>query len=193
MLDADARYHAIILPYHPAGDLLSKMQRPSRAFTGSAQDAHSLALGIASGLAYLHSRGIIHNDLKPSNILLTEIDHPVICDFGHATRHPGAQRSGTHAYIPPETWDGQPRSYPSDVYAFALILLWLVQVTPLPDFYTHSDIIKALGDDPEHVLRSDSCLGFVNSARQEAKKALLSATGIRRRHSPFPHLAMHIS
>lgn len=41
---------------------------------------------LASAIGYLHERGITHNDIKPSNVLLSYTDIPVLVDFGFATR-----------------------------------------------------------------------------------------------------------
>jgi protein-serine/threonine kinase len=41
---------------------------------------------LASAIGYLHERGITHNDIKPSNVLLSYTNIPVLVDFGFATR-----------------------------------------------------------------------------------------------------------
>jgi len=41
---------------------------------------------LASAIGYLHERGITHNDIKPSNVMLSYTDVPVLVDFGFATR-----------------------------------------------------------------------------------------------------------
>jgi serine/threonine protein kinase len=44
----------------------------------------SIAYGIASGMEYLHSLGIMHRDLKPENVLMNDDYTPIIADFGVA-------------------------------------------------------------------------------------------------------------
>jgi serine/threonine protein kinase len=75
-----------------------------------------IAQGIASGISYLHQRGIAHRDLKPPNVLLTEMLSVKLCDFGlasvageggHAAR--GREQTmaiGTPQYMPPELMQG---------------------------------------------------------------------------------------
>ncbi|MER8233141.1 serine/threonine-protein kinase [Streptomyces sp. NPDC094049] len=86
-----------------------------------------LALGLSFGLASIHKAGLVHRDLKPGNILLTE-DGPKIIDFGlayaadfsHAT-HTGAVL-GTPGYFSPEQVQGQPVSPASDIFALGAVL-----------------------------------------------------------------------
>jgi serine/threonine protein kinase len=42
---------------------------------------------LASAVAYLHERGITHNDIKPANIVMNYSDVPVLVDFGFAKKH----------------------------------------------------------------------------------------------------------
>ena len=52
-----------------------------------------IALGIANGVQYLHSKGIMHRDLKPDNIGFNELEEPVIFDFGFACKVPTQEES----------------------------------------------------------------------------------------------------
>lgn len=71
---------------------------------------------VASGLAYLHSQGIIHQDIKPDNILIDPMGNYVITDFGISVQSRSTLRksmniasgSGTTAYMGPERFSSDP-------------------------------------------------------------------------------------
>lgn len=63
-----------------------------------------LALQVSEALQYAHQQGIVHGDLKPSNILLTPVGEPLLLDFNlsRETSAPTGACGGTLAYMPPE-------------------------------------------------------------------------------------------
>lgn len=73
----------IITEYVPCGSLFDLLHRHKRYL--SLHQVVRIAREITCAMAYLHSRSILHCDLKSSNILLTEIGSVKICDFGLAT------------------------------------------------------------------------------------------------------------
>lgn len=48
---------------------------------------------LASAVAYLHERGITHNDIKPANVVMAYPDVPVLIDFGFAIKYEAGDRS----------------------------------------------------------------------------------------------------
>ena len=113
----------IVMEYVSGSSLKQRIER-----TGALPlaDAVRLTDGIASGLAFAHSRGIIHADMKPSNILLDQNDKPKICDFGIARTPEEASESpqlfATALYVAPERVEGRPASIGSDIYGLGLVL-----------------------------------------------------------------------
>ena len=97
----------------------------------SPREAAQLLVAIADALAYAHQQGIIHRDVKPSNILLGEDGTPYLTDFGLAKRETGeitmtqdGQVLGTPAYMSPEQARGESHRVDgrSDVYSLGVIL-----------------------------------------------------------------------
>jgi formylglycine-generating enzyme required for sulfatase activity/tRNA A-37 threonylcarbamoyl transferase component Bud32 len=88
---------------------------------------------VGSALDYAHNRGLVHRDVKPQNILVSEADGAVLSDFGlvRAMQNSGMGTRtgaflGTPQYMPPEVWQGQGASPASDQYALACVLYELV-------------------------------------------------------------------
>jgi outer membrane protein assembly factor BamB len=86
-----------------------------------------LAAGLAEALRAVHARGLVHRDLKPTNVLLAA-DGPRVIDFGIAHRVDGTALTtdgytfGTPAYMAPEQADGKPATPASDVFALGSVL-----------------------------------------------------------------------
>lgn len=84
-------------------------------------------------MAFVHSRGLLHCDLKPANILLNRANEPVVADFGQAQRASSTVAAlGTFFYMAPEQATRQPRnpSTQSDVYALGAILYTMLVGKP---------------------------------------------------------------
>jgi len=86
-----------------------------------------LAIEVAQGLKAAHAAGLIHRDVKPGNILLDGEGHAKLVDFGLALVTQGGKAQAkelwaTPYYVPPETVDGRPEDFRSDIYAFGATL-----------------------------------------------------------------------
>lgn len=127
--DAGARPKPILVMELVEGPTLERVIE-----TGALDVSRTFALldGIAAGLAAMHEVGVGHLDLKPSNVILRDLDAltghpgtPVLVDFGLAGRHlrPGC---ATASYGGPEIWGLVPKGHkPSpmaaDIYAFGCV------------------------------------------------------------------------
>lgn len=99
-----------------------------------ARQALQLCAQLARGLADAHRAGVVHRDVKPSNVLIrdpgTPDQHGYLCDFGIARAEgidsPAPTAAGTVAgswsYLSPERTDGQPATPASDIYALGCVL-----------------------------------------------------------------------
>ena len=94
-----------------------------------------MIFGIASGMKYLHSNGIIHRDIKSANILLDDRIFPKIADFGFSKKIQNERNSiyesqfgfkGTMLYASPELMMTEISTKESDVYAFSIVFYEIV-------------------------------------------------------------------
>jgi TolB-like protein/predicted Ser/Thr protein kinase len=112
-------------------DLLARGRLP-------ANRAVELALEVAEGLANAHDKGIVHRDLSPGNIMVTDEGHARIIDFGLAKltepiadEHAEAETKhrtetgllmGTAGYMSPEQARGKPADHRSDIFTLGIVL-----------------------------------------------------------------------
>ena len=94
----------------------------------SVKEIENITLKILAGLSHAHSRGVIHRDIKPQNILITKDGKVKITDFGIAkaisstTITQTGMFMGSPGYVSPEQADGKKVGPASDLYSFGVLL-----------------------------------------------------------------------
>ncbi|MED6195151.1 hypothetical protein PIB30_035366 [Stylosanthes scabra] len=120
----------LVYEYVCNGSLDQHLSQHSRSPL-SWKDRIKVAIGAGRGLLYLHSKNIIHRDLRPNNILVTHDYLPLVGDFGLArTQNQDSIHStevvGTLGYLAPEYAECGKVSTKTDVYSFGVVLLELI-------------------------------------------------------------------
>lgn len=100
--------------------------------------AAEIAAEVAAGLGFAHSRGVVHRDVKPGNVLLTKSGQSKVTDFGiaRAMSSPDDELTqagsvmGTATYFSPEQAQGLPVDPRSDLYSLGVVLYEMVTGRP---------------------------------------------------------------
>ncbi|KAK0451188.1 uncharacterized protein EV420DRAFT_1561339 [Desarmillaria tabescens] len=145
---------------------------------GKGWDLLKFMYEIAKGMAYLHSKGVLHGDLKASNVLVDDRHRCVISDFGQSEMKSEAFRisgtpppHGTLRWQAPELMMGLSQlTTEMDVYAFAMCCIEILSMGRMPWPFMDDDAVR------HFVLREDSrpvipTTRFSTSALQELLRA----------------------
>ena len=123
--DADG-YHFLAMRF-VNGRALDKVLRADGAMPW--EKALQVQEQIGAALSFAHDRGLVHRDVKPQNIIISETEGAVLTDFGlvRAMASSGMTSTGTMLgtpqYMAPEIWEGVDASPATDQYALACILV----------------------------------------------------------------------
>ena len=162
-------------------DLRTEINREGRLPPDRAVD---IVRQVAAALDAAHRRGLVHRDVKPANVLLTEAEdegeHAYLTDFGLTKRTTSAggltapgQFVGTPDYVAPEQIMGKPADARADVYALGCVFFHAL--TGRPPFERDMDVAKIyahLTDPPTSVLEAAPHLptGFEEVIRRAMAK-----------------------
>jgi serine/threonine protein kinase len=118
-------YSYIVMPFVPSGTLTDSMQGKPLPLPRIRQ----VISQVGDGLNYAHDRGMVHRDVKPSNILIDESGNCLLTDFGLARMVETSVNltatgtvMGTPAYMAPEQGSGHKIDARSDIYSLGIIL-----------------------------------------------------------------------
>ncbi|WP_052888864.1 protein kinase domain-containing protein [Thermogemmatispora carboxidivorans] len=122
-------WYYLVMPYVEGGTLRDYLHRRKRL---TLEEAASFLDQIASALQYAHDHGVLHRDVKPSNILLRPDGYAYLADFGLAKAIMGAESLtsdgtivGTPEYMAPEQSNGI-SDYRSDIYSLGVVLFQML-------------------------------------------------------------------
>src|SRR5215471_19271939 len=134
--------HPNVVPIYDAGDVDGRVYLAMRLVDGTdlgsllrtegalePERTMAICRQIAAALDAAHERGLVHRDVKPSNVLLDSSEHVYLADFG-LTRSLDDERGGagedravgTPAYLAPEQIEGRPVDGRADVYSLGCVL-----------------------------------------------------------------------
>ena len=123
----------LVMPYYPHGSLAVRVRALGRL---GLDETIELAAELGRGLDALHEHGVLHRDVKPSNVLLDRSGIAALSDFGLA-RAPDSTRLtrdgellGTPHYLAPELIEGLEATRASDLYALGCLLFECVAGEP---------------------------------------------------------------
>jgi len=126
--------YCIITEYMSQGNLRMYLNK-KEPYSLSLEIIIRLALDISRGMEYLHSQGVIHRDLKSSNLLLDDDLRAKVADFGTSCLETRCRKSkgnsGTYRWMAPEMVKEKPYTRKVDVYSFGIVL-WELTTSLLP-------------------------------------------------------------
>jgi serine/threonine protein kinase len=137
---------------------------------------------VINALAFAHDRGVVHNDIKPGNVLLHPERGAVVCDWGLATTsinhglvavpkgtahdasYPRAWHCGTSWYMCPEAGEYTFPEPSRDMYALGVMSLYVVGLVELPETITkyYYSIFGAVMEREEDLATRERWINFVD-------------------------------
>ncbi|MCX7621444.1 MAG: serine/threonine-protein kinase [Acidimicrobiales bacterium] len=171
----------LVMAYLPGGALAERLEKSGPL---SWQEATLIGVHLAGALETAHRAEIIHRDIKPGNVLVSQYGDAQLTDFGIARISGGHEtRSGvitaSMAHAPPEVLDGQRPSILADVYSLGSTIFELIYGAPA--FQAEGDesmvpMLRRILTEPPPDLRQ---LGVPDSICQVIERAMAKEPGMR--------------
>ena len=125
LLEQNHSLTCLVMPYYRHGSLAQYLRQPL-----TIEQKHVLIIKAAELISSIHDKGWLHNDIKPSNMVINEEYDLLLTDFALAepienndkNKDRAKNSAGTPAYLAPERWQGHSTTVPSDIYAFGIML-----------------------------------------------------------------------
>jgi len=165
----------ICMPYYEGETLKSKVERrPLKV-----EEAIAIAIQMVQGLVKAHEKGIIHRDIKSSNVMITKDGLVKIVDFGLAklaeqtilTRT--GSTMGTAAYMSPEQARGEAVDHRTDIWSLGVILYEMITgLLPFKGHHEQAILYSILNETPHPItsLRSGIPMDFERIVNKSLEK-----------------------
>ena len=169
----------LVMPWMAGGNLASSIASARL----SPRRVVRVALQVAAGLAFLHGHGIMHRDVKPTNVLLDRAGNASLADFGLArsfmdagmlTEQPWVIQ-GTVNYLSPALARGQAEDTRGDIYAFGALLYEMLAGRPPYAGARPSEVLEQIRQGPPppiRTLNSQASPGLVSIAERAMAREL---------------------
>ncbi len=125
LLEQNQSLTLLVMPYYSQGNLTQYLKQSL-----TIEQKHQLIIKAAELISSIHDKGWLHNDIKPSNMIINEEYDLLLTDFALAepiensdkNKDRAKNSAGTPAYLAPERWQGQGTTVQSDIYAFGITM-----------------------------------------------------------------------
>lgn len=148
----DNEFIYLAMPIYKNGSLSSKIDNEYLTI----REIIKYSLEILSGISYIHSKRMVHLDIKPTNILIDDTGRTRVTDFGlsrYLNEYGFAQQGMNYLYhADPELYESDHRSVLSDIYQFGLLLYRMCNGNSILDEQIKSFNITTLESLKEHIL-----------------------------------------